>query len=161
MKRKLVQASAEASARDLLLDDEVRDLEASLFGDVDDVGEIERDISAQQPPATAAAAAGPAWFDPEDASIQVDIATGPSRRRKLRHEEDEHAIDGAEYQRRLRVQHAKLTGRSEVPSWAQVEDEETAAPKTTTCPRRVVMMMRKRRKMRERAVTRQTRRRSG
>lgn len=135
LKRKLVQASAKASARDLLLDDEVRHLEASLFGDVDNVGEIERDISAQQPPDTAAAAAGPAWFDPEDASIQVDIATGPSRRRKLRHEEDEQAIDGAEYQRRLRVQHAKLTGRSEVPSWAQVEDTETAAPKTTKAAR--------------------------
>ena len=45
----------------------------------------------------------PAWEDEDDVAVQVDIAAGKNRLRKLRRTPEEAGITGADYQERLRA----------------------------------------------------------
>jgi U3 small nucleolar RNA-associated protein 18 len=56
----------------------------------------------------------PAWADPDDASLEVSLASS-ARLRKLRDAPDEDAVDGREYERRLRRQFVKM---NPTPEWA-------------------------------------------
>eukprot|EP00928_Gymnodinium_smaydae_P017469 TRINITY_DN16683_c0_g1_i1.p1 TRINITY_DN16683_c0_g1~~TRINITY_DN16683_c0_g1_i1.p1 ORF type:complete len:560 (-),score=121.56 TRINITY_DN16683_c0_g1_i1:69-1748(-) len=69
--------------------------------------------SSKEPAETAAPA--PAWVDPDDATLTVDLKA-VNRRRKLRRDYDEDEIQGDEYERRLREHFLKLHGGSQ---WAQ------------------------------------------
>jgi U3 small nucleolar RNA-associated protein 18 len=55
-----------------------------------------------------------AWTDPDDASLEVSLASS-ARLRKLRDAPDEDAVDGREYERRLRRQFVKM---NPTPGWA-------------------------------------------
>ncbi|PON95024.1 WD repeat containing protein [Trema orientale] len=59
----------------------------------------------------------PVWVDEEEQRAKINIAN-VNRLRKLRKEEDESLISGAEYVSRLRAQHAKLNPGTE---WAQLD----------------------------------------
>lgn len=59
----------------------------------------------------------PVWVDEEEEQTNVNIAK-VNRLRKLRKEEDESLISGAEYVSRLRAQHVKLNPGTE---WAQLD----------------------------------------
>ena len=56
----------------------------------------------------------PAWTDPDDASLEVSLASS-TRLRKLRDAPEEDAINGREYERRLRRQFMKM---NPTPEWA-------------------------------------------
>ena len=56
----------------------------------------------------------PAWADPDDATLEVSLASS-SRLRKLRDAPEEDAVDGHEYERRLRRQFVKM---NPTPEWA-------------------------------------------
>lgn len=56
----------------------------------------------------------PAWTDPDDASLEVSLASY-TRLRKLRDAPEEDAINGREYERRLRRQFVKM---NPTPEWA-------------------------------------------
>ncbi|KAH9005871.1 WD40 repeat-like protein [Lactarius hatsudake] len=56
----------------------------------------------------------PAWTDPDDASLEVLLASS-ARLRKLRDAPEEDAINGREYERRLRRQFVKM---NPTPEWA-------------------------------------------
>ncbi|KAH9982109.1 WD40-repeat-containing domain protein [Lactifluus volemus] len=56
----------------------------------------------------------PAWTDPDDASLEVSLASS-ARLRKLRDAPDEDTIGGREYERRLRRQYVKM---NPTPEWA-------------------------------------------
>ena len=56
----------------------------------------------------------PAWTDPDDASLEVSLASS-TRLRKLRDAPEEDAINGREYERRLRRQFVKM---NPTPEWA-------------------------------------------
>ncbi|KAI0005346.1 WD40 repeat-like protein [Russula compacta] len=56
----------------------------------------------------------PAWADPDDATLEVSLASS-SRLRKLRDAAEEDAVDGHEYERRLRRQFVKM---NPTPEWA-------------------------------------------
>ncbi|KAI9460126.1 WD40 repeat-like protein [Lactarius psammicola] len=56
----------------------------------------------------------PAWTDPDDASLEVSLASS-ARLRKLRDAPEEDAINGREYERRLRRQFVKM---NPTPEWA-------------------------------------------
>lgn len=56
----------------------------------------------------------PAWTDPDDASLEVSLASS-ARLRKLRDAPDEDAVKGPEYERRLRRQFVKM---NPAPEWA-------------------------------------------
>ena len=55
-----------------------------------------------------------AWTDPDDASLEVSLASS-ARLRKLRDAPEEDAINGREYERRLRRQFVKM---NPTPEWA-------------------------------------------
>jgi U3 small nucleolar RNA-associated protein 18 len=56
----------------------------------------------------------PAWTDPDDASLEVSLASS-ARLRKLRDAPEEDAVNGREYERRLRRQFVKM---NPTPEWA-------------------------------------------
>ncbi|KAI9509876.1 WD40 repeat-like protein [Russula earlei] len=56
----------------------------------------------------------PAWTDPDDATLEVSLASS-SRLRKLRDAPGEDAVNGREYERRLRRQFARM---NPTPEWA-------------------------------------------
>ena len=56
----------------------------------------------------------PAWTDPDDASLEISLASS-SRLRKLRDAPEEDAVKGPEYERRLRRQFVKM---NPTPEWA-------------------------------------------
>lgn len=69
----------------------------------------------------------PAWEDPDDATLEVDL-TLRNRTKKLRRYDDEVAVSGAEYERRLRDQFVKLHGTA---GWAEkrpgVRDDDASS----------------------------------
>jgi U3 small nucleolar RNA-associated protein 18 len=67
--------------------------------------------SASQPPKNRKA---PAWTDPDDASLEISLASS-TRLRKLRDAPEEDAVKGPEYERRLRRQFVKI---NPTPEWA-------------------------------------------
>ena len=87
--------------------------------------------------ATEAASSGAAWVDPDDARLRVDIETNP-KLRKLKIKKEEKYISGAEYEKRLKKLHSKITGNAENLDWieearkrkkeAEAELEESVAP---------------------------------
>ena len=56
----------------------------------------------------------PAWTDPDDATLEVSLASS-ARLRKLRDASEEDAVKGLEYERRLRRQFVKM---NPTPEWA-------------------------------------------
>lgn len=60
-------------------------------------------------------ALAPAWIDPDDAQLEVDL-TRQNRTKKLRRFDLETTVTGDEYERRLREQFTKLNGTA---SWAE------------------------------------------
>ena len=56
----------------------------------------------------------PAWTDPDDASLEISLASS-ARLRKLRDAPEEDAVKGPEYERRLRRQFVKM---NPTPEWA-------------------------------------------
>ena len=62
----------------------------------------------------------PAWRDDDDELGKVDIQSS-NRLRKLKTDFDETAIQGSEYEERLRSQFERI---NPTPSWAQVSQEE-------------------------------------
>lgn len=62
----------------------------------------------------------PAWADPDDASLKVDLSQ-TSRLRKLRKMKDGAEISGTEYAARLREQHEAM--RTAKTSWAEINEE--------------------------------------
>ena len=56
----------------------------------------------------------PAWTDPDDATLEVSLASS-ARLRKLRDAPEEDAVKGPEYERRLRRQFVKM---NPTPEWA-------------------------------------------
>ncbi|KAJ9059262.1 U3 snoRNP protein [Entomophthora muscae] len=64
-----------------------------------------------------------AWVDDDDDSEQVALAEN-KRIRKLRAEEEENVVSGAEYQKRLRTQHKNTHASA---TWADVEDLDAEA----------------------------------
>ena len=56
----------------------------------------------------------PAWIDPDDATLQVSLASN-KRLRKLREAPSDDAVGGREYERRLRGQYEKI---NPTPRWA-------------------------------------------
>lgn len=56
----------------------------------------------------------PAWTDPDDTTLQVSLASD-TRLRKLRDAPSEDAVDGRDYERRLRRQYEKI---NPTPNWA-------------------------------------------
>jgi U3 small nucleolar RNA-associated protein 18 len=56
----------------------------------------------------------PAWTDPDDATLEVSLASS-TRLRKLRDAPEENAVKGPEYERRLRRQFVKM---NPTPEWA-------------------------------------------
>ncbi len=65
-------------------------------------------------------ALAPAWRDDDDELGKVDIQSS-NRLRKLKTDFDETAIQGSEYEERLRSQFERI---NPTPSWAQVSQEE-------------------------------------
>ena len=61
------------------------------------------------------------WVDNDDATLEVDIATGAGRLRKLRTKSEDRVVSGREYERRLRAQHASMHPRT---TWANVVDDD-------------------------------------
>jgi U3 small nucleolar RNA-associated protein 18 len=59
----------------------------------------------------------PAWEDPDDDAVHINVAAQP-RLRKLRQTEEETELSGADYQNRLRRQHRKLNPRAD---WASLD----------------------------------------
>ena len=58
----------------------------------------------------------PAWNDDDDAKVEIDISDGAARLRKLRRDESEATVSGAEFERRLRAQFTKLAPAAD---WAK------------------------------------------
>src|SRR6266851_2491341 len=56
----------------------------------------------------------PAWVDPDDASLEISLASS-ARLRKLRDAPEDDAVKGPEYERRLRRQFVKM---NPTPEWA-------------------------------------------
>lgn len=81
-----------------------------------------------QPAAPRDAGSAPAWEDSDDEDVQVKVAAR-SMLRKLRETEEEIALSGKEYEKRLRAQHNKLNPRAK---WAkkQVKKEEELSEET-------------------------------
>ena len=78
----------------------------------------------------------PVWVDEEEENTIVNIAK-VNRLRKLRKEEDESLISGAEYVSRLRAQHVKLnpgTEWAQLDSWSRDDDpyDESSDEETGT-----------------------------
>jgi len=57
----------------------------------------------------------PAWNDPDDAELEVDL-TARNRTKKLRRHDDETVVAGADYEQRLREQFVKMNGTAD---WAE------------------------------------------
>lgn len=106
-------------------DDDLSDAKESPSGN--DVDDAEDDSSEDDGrPVTVSSSSGsrasqpskrkPAWQDEEDDKLQINISDGASRLRKLRREEDETAVTGAEFERRLRAQFTKLAPAAD---WAK------------------------------------------
>ncbi|KAI0045734.1 WD40 repeat-like protein [Auriscalpium vulgare] len=64
----------------------------------------------------------PAWVDPDDTSLQVNLAAS-TRLRKLRDAPDEATVGGREYERRLRRQFEKI---NPTPEWATTARKKRA-----------------------------------
>ena len=62
-----------------------------------------------------------AWVDEEEEELEVDIADGAGRLRKLRKGLEERVVSGVEYERRLRAQHMSMFPRT---GWADVADDD-------------------------------------
>ena len=88
--------------------DEEQSESSSVSDEPRDEGEAP---SAPQPPKSRKA---PAWTDPDDASLEVSLASS-ARLRKLRDAPEEDAVKGPEYERRLRRQFVKM---NPTPEWA-------------------------------------------
>lgn len=69
------------------------------------------------------------WFDSDDERLQVSLARTSLRIRKLRNRMEEDSIDGVEFQRRLREQYLKTTGKTIPTDWANLHNEHN----TTRC----------------------------
>lgn len=65
----------------------------------------------------------PAWVDPDDAELRVDLSA-PGRSRRLRRSAQEEVVQGDEYERRLREQFQKAHG---TVAWAHREKEKDDA----------------------------------
>ncbi|KAI9494000.1 WD40-repeat-containing domain protein [Zychaea mexicana] len=61
----------------------------------------------------------PAWEDEDDARLMVSLMAA-DRLRKLRKDENEDVVNGLEYEKRLRTQHAKMHPR---PEWATLPSD--------------------------------------
>ncbi|KAI7860113.1 WD40-repeat-containing domain protein [Circinella umbellata] len=61
----------------------------------------------------------PAWEDEDDARLMVSLMSA-DRLRKLRKDEEEDVVNGLEYEKRLRTQHAKMYPRAE---WTTLPSE--------------------------------------
>ncbi|KJE95480.1 WD-repeat protein 50, variant [Capsaspora owczarzaki ATCC 30864] len=70
-------------------------------------------------------AADPAWEDKDDANISVSVVD-KARLKKLRQAEDEQAISGAEYARRLKGQFEKV---HQAPQWVEKATSAARRPK--------------------------------
>lgn len=70
----------------------------------------------------------PAWEDPDDDEIQINVADVP-RLRKLRQAEEETTVSGSEYQARLREQHKKLNPKD---SWASLQRTKKSSESAET-----------------------------
>ena len=66
------------------------------------------------PPRLPKSRKAPAWTDPDDASLEISLASS-ARLRKLRDAPEEDAVKGPEYERRLRRQFVKM---NPTPEWA-------------------------------------------
>mmetsp|Transcript_17016 Transcript_17016/g.28701 ORF Transcript_17016/g.28701 Transcript_17016/m.28701 type:complete len:535 (+) Transcript_17016:177-1781(+) len=64
----------------------------------------------------------PAWVDPDDDEVVVEVAK-KSRTRKLRRNEEEETLEGGEYVERLRAEHQRLNPRT---NWAELASERRA-----------------------------------
>ena len=62
----------------------------------------------------------PAWSDDDDNDVQINLARGQDRMRKLRETEEESVVTGAEYSRRLRRRFEETHGTAE---WAKLDSE--------------------------------------
>jgi U3 small nucleolar RNA-associated protein 18 len=84
-------------------------------GDEDDSRPAPEALLVQEDRARPAEGRRPVWEDPDDATATVNVASR-NRLRKLRQTEGEAVLSGAEYEKRLRQQHAKLNPRT---AWAK------------------------------------------
>ncbi|RMZ57213.1 hypothetical protein APUTEX25_004047 [Auxenochlorella protothecoides] len=120
----------------ITVDEEARmaELETQLFrGEEDVAAELLSTGDPQQLPVyqdcePTEEARAPAWHDPQDASLRVNVAD-VSRARKLRQRNGEKVLDGAAYSERLRAQHAKLNPRV---GWARRGARAEAGPDSET-----------------------------
>jgi U3 small nucleolar RNA-associated protein 18 len=77
------------------------------------------------------AAAKPAWFDPEDEQVRINLAASAPRNKKLRKTASESVVTGEEYTKRLREQYDSIGTRD--TTWADLstaQKENQAREKT-------------------------------
>lgn len=70
--------------------------------------------------------ATPAWFDPSDDKLEVDLVQ-VNRLRKLRKTQREETVSGREYSQRLREQFAKANAHTGVAGWSQLPDGDAGS----------------------------------
>jgi hypothetical protein len=61
----------------------------------------------------------PVWVDDDDQTIEVNLATGPSRLRKLRSTEKDTVVSGPDFEERLR---ARFVASQQTAAWATLPE---------------------------------------
>ena len=92
------------------------DEEQSEGSSISDEPRDDEDEAPSAPPRLPKSRKAPAWTDPDDASLEISLASS-ARLRKLRDAPEEDAVKGPEYERRLRRQFVKM---NPTPEWAAV-----------------------------------------
>lgn len=97
-------------------------LEEALFGSTREAMP-ETDMPGDEEDVGHGAGNGSAWHDSDDEELNVDIASGSRRLRKLRKTEEEGEISGKEFEKRLREQYKSMNTSS---GWVKKLEERAA-----------------------------------
>ncbi|EGN94195.1 hypothetical protein SERLA73DRAFT_115150 [Serpula lacrymans var. lacrymans S7.3] len=97
-------------------DDEADDAEVSDAGltEVQPQDFSEGQLAPSENPLSSKGRKAPAWMDPDDANIQISLASN-NRLRKMRDAPSDDTVGGREYERRLRRQYERI---NPTPDWA-------------------------------------------
>lgn len=96
-------------------EEDAKDAEESSDSDESDDSDYAMAVDEEKVASTSTASRkAPAWMDPDDANLNVSLASN-KRLRKLRDTVSEDAVGGREYERRLRRQFEKI---NPTPDWA-------------------------------------------
>lgn len=122
----IYDATVDVNGKELVqMDDDDEDMEGMADADLFmlDTGASGDAPKAQQPATSSAAGELPAWVDSDDERVTVTILNRMGRTRPLREVNDDEAVSGQDYIRRLRQYYLRV---NPTPSWAKQSDERPA-----------------------------------